>query len=132
MDQEQETTEVVSTTDQQGDTEVRRETVSRESIVSPQTMLARVVWFTIGLITVFIAVRIILLLLAANQGNGFVDFVYGVGAFFAAPFFGIFSYEPVYGSSVFEVSSLVAIIVYLLVGWGMVKLVTLGSSRQEA
>lgn len=68
-------------------------------------------------------------MLGANQANAFVDFVYSVSALFVAPFFGMFAYTPVYGASVFEVSSLVAILVYTLLCWGLVALVTIGSSK---
>ena len=85
----------------------------------------RVVWFIAGVIIVLLAMRIALLLLAANQGNPFVDFVYNLSYPFAWPFFGIFGYTPSYGSSVFEVSSLVAIAVYALIAWGIGKLLTL-------
>lgn len=130
MDQEQQTTEIRNTQEQRGDTTVQRQTVQRETTTSPQILLARIIWFIFGAISIIIALRVALLLLAANQGSGFVDFIYGLGAFFAAPFFGIFSYTPVYGSSVFEISSVIAILIYLLLGWGLAKLVTLGSSRR--
>ncbi|RZJ87310.1 MAG: YggT family protein, partial [Chryseobacterium sp.] len=80
---------------------------------------------------VLLVLRIVLLLLAANQGNGFVDFVYAVSGFFAMPFYGIFNYTPAYGSSVLELSSIVAIFIYALVGWGLVKLLTIGSRTRD-
>lgn len=98
---------------------------------SPANIAARTIYFIFGVIVAFIALRIILLLLAANQGNAFVDFVYSVSGIFVAPFFGIFRYTPVYGESVFEVSSLVAIVVYALIAWALASLVTLGSRRSE-
>ena len=131
MDQEQQTTEVRDTTERQGNTNVKRQTVQSESTVSTQTILARVIRYFFGAISIFIGLRIVLLLLAANQGNPFVDFVYGVGGFFAAPFYGLFNYTPAYGSSVFEISSIVAILVYVLLAWGLVKLLTIGSNNQE-
>lgn len=130
MDQEQQTTEVRNTNQTHGDTTVQRQTVQRETTISSQIILARIIWFIVEVISVVIALRVVLLLLAANQGSAFVDFVYGLGAFFAAPFFGIFSYTPVYGSSVFEISSVIAILIYLLIGWGLAKLVTLGTHRR--
>lgn len=95
--------------------------------MSPAIVAARAIYFIFGVIEAFIVVRMILLLLAANQANAFVDFVYTVSGIFVAPFFGIFGYTPTYGASVFEISSLVAIVVYALVCWGLVSLVTLGS-----
>lgn len=97
--------------------------------VGPAIFAARAIYFVFGIVIGFIAIRMALLLLAANQSNGFVDFVYSVSALFVAPFFGMFAYTPVYGASVFEVSSLVAILVYVLLCWGFVALVTMGSHK---
>lgn len=95
--------------------------------VSPAVVAARAIYFIFGVIEAFIVLRMVLLLLAANQSNAFVDFIYSISSIFVAPFFGIFGYTPTYGASVFEISSLVAIIVYALVCWGLVTLVTIGS-----
>ena len=77
----------------------------------------QIVWFIIGLIIAVIALRFVLLALGANQGNGFVNFIYGLGGIFVAPFKGIFGSEPTYGQSYFETAGLIAMAVYLLVGW---------------
>lgn len=114
---------VVTEADTTDDGVVRRERVSASA--GGGTLVSRVVWFIAGFIIVVLALRIMLLLLAANQGNPFVDFVYAVSYPFAWPFFGIFSYTPSYGVVVFEISSLVAIAIYALVAWGISKLLTL-------
>ena len=77
----------------------------------------QIVWFIIGLIIAVIALRFVLLALGANQGNGFVNFIYGLGGIFVLPFQGIFGSEPTYGRSYFETASLIAMAVYLLLGW---------------
>lgn len=94
--------------------------------------LQRLVYFIFGVIITLLALRIFLLLLSANPSNGFVDFVYQLSSVFAAPFYGILSYEPQYGSFIFEISSVVAILVYALVGWGIARLLTLGTDHPEA
>ena len=114
-----------------GNVSAERQTIRRSSSASGVVVAQRVVWFFVGLIVVFLALRVLLLLLAANQGSLFVDFVYAVGGMFAAPFYGIFSYTPAYGQSVLEISSLVAIVVYILVGWGITKLLTLTRPQEE-
>ena len=91
----------------------------------------RIVWFIVGFIIVLLALRMALMLLAANEGSAFVDFVYSLSGVFAMPFYGIFSYTPAYGSSFFEISSLVAIVVYALVGWGIAKALTITSAQPE-
>ncbi|MEO8511633.1 MAG: YggT family protein, partial [Chloroflexota bacterium] len=58
----------------------------------PLYYVRRIVILLFGILTVLIALRIILLLLGANAGNGLVDFVYGATEPFVAPFRGIFSF----------------------------------------
>ena len=118
MDEDQ---EQVRTSNQQ----LRRST-------SGQVVIARLIYYIGGVISTFLIARIVLLLLAANQGSPFVDFVYTVGGFFAWPFYGIFSYQPHYGQSVLEMSSIVALVVYAVITFGLVKLVTLSSSHRDA
>jgi hypothetical protein len=91
----------------------------------------RIVYYLAGVIIALLGLRIALLLLAANQGSGFVDFVYALSGFFAMPFYGMFNYQPSYGQSIFEISSVVAIIVYGLAGLGIAKLFTLTKSDEK-
>lgn len=128
-DQEKQTTEVRETNERQGNTDVSRQTVQSESTVSSSVMLKRVVWYIAGVIIALLAIRVVLLLLGANRDSGFVDFVYALSGVFAAPFYGIFNYQPVYGQATLELSSLVAMAVYALVAWGIAKLTTLTKSN---
>ena len=129
MDEEQKVTEVRKTNQTVGNENVQRESVSTAQTATGAVLAKRVIWFIAGFIIVLLALRVALLLLGANEGNGFVDFVYALSYPFAAPFFGIFSYQPAYGVSTLEVSSLVAIAIYALVAWGIGKLLTLGKTR---
>lgn len=130
-DSELQTTEVRETNAVNGATNVHRQTVATTRQVGVGTLIARVIYYIAGVIIALLALRIILLLLAANQGSPFVDFIYGLSGFFAWPFYGIFSYQPTYGRSTLEVSSVVAIIVYALAAAGLARLFTLPSNRAE-
>jgi uncharacterized protein YggT (Ycf19 family) len=81
----------------------------------------QVVWYILGLIEVLLAFRFFLRLVGANPGSGFVDLIYTISAPFAVPFRGI---VPVSQgeSAVVEWSTLIAMLVYLVVAWGIVKL----------
>lgn len=129
-DQIEETREVRTTDAQVGDESVQKQTVSRTTSVPGAVVAQRIVWYIAGLIVALLLIRVVLQLLGANQGNGFVDFIYAFSGIFAAPFFGIFSYEPAYGKSVLELSTLVAMVVYGLIGWGVAKLFALGSNQE--
>lgn len=128
MDEQQKTTEVRETNVQEGATNVQRQTVRTVEAADGRVVAQRVVWYIAGFILVLLALRIVLFMLGANQGTGFVDFIYAVSGVFAAPFAGIFP-APTYGQFFFDTASLVAMVVYALVAWGIAKLFTLNSAR---
>lgn len=130
MQEDQQTTEVRETNSQVGDTNVQRQTVKKVTATSGVVVAQRVIWFFAGFIIVMLGLRVLLLALAANQGNFFVDFVYALGGFFSAPFAGIFG-SPRYGEFFFDTASVVAIVVYALLAWGLAKLITLTRPQEE-
>lgn len=89
------------------------------------TVAGRVIWYIGGVVSILLAFRFVLALLGANPGNTFAHFIYSVTTPLVSPFFGLFGYTPSYGVSRLEVFTLVAIAVYALVAWGLVKLVTI-------
>ncbi len=84
----------------------------------------QVVWFLAGLIDVILAIRFVMKLLAANPASGFVSFMYNLSEPLIAPFRGIFG-TPAAGGSVLEPASLVAMVIYSLIAWGVVVLIRL-------
>ena len=132
MQEDKQTTEVRETNKRVGDTNLQRETVSTRTSTPGAVIFRRVIWYIVGVIIALLALRLVLLLLGANSTAGFVSFVYSLSGIFAVPFFGIFNYQPSYGQSTFEISTVVAIIVYALLGWGIAKLATLGRVQDEA
>lgn len=130
-ERDQQTTEVRNTNERQGNTTIHRQSVTTASKLDAGVIAKRIVYYLLGVIVALLVLRIVLLLLAANQGSGFVDFVYALSGFFAMPFYGIFNYQPAYGQSVFEISSVVAIVVYALVAVGIAKLFTLTKKNED-
>src|SRR5688500_15183667 len=87
----------------------------------------RVVSLLFGILAVLIALRIVLLLLVANEGNAIVDFVYGVTEPFVAPFRGIFSFETVSaGDATLDLGAIVALIGWLLIYLLIMAILRLG------
>jgi hypothetical protein len=84
--------------------------------------IARVVYFVLGVLEVIMGLRFIFRLLGANQGSPFAMFLYGLSHVFVAPFNGIFNDQAIGNTSVFEVSTLIAMLVYALIAWGLVEL----------
>jgi len=61
-------------------------------------------------------------LIAVNEANSFATLLYSVTGFFLAPFASL-AKAPAAGGSVLEVSSIIAMIVYLLIGWALERIV---------
>jgi uncharacterized protein YggT (Ycf19 family) len=83
---------------------------------------AAVVGFIVGVVDVFIAARFLGKLFGASAESAFVNFIYQVSAPMVAPFTGIFG-DTGSKTNTFETASLVAIVVYAVVGWGLVVLI---------
>lgn len=83
--------------------------------------ITRVIYFLLGVLEVIMALRFIFKLLGANAGNGFVSFLYNLSYVFVAPFNSMFT-NPSVGRIVFEITTLIAMLIYALVAWGLVWL----------
>lgn len=84
--------------------------------------VTQVVWLFVGVIEALIGLRVFLKLIGANPANDFGGFVYNFAGVFLAPFFGLTG-SPSAGSMVLEVPSLIAMLVYALLGWAIVRFV---------
>ena len=84
-------------------------------------MLRRIVVLIFGIIQVFIALRIVLLLLNAREGNDLVSFILNVSQVFVAPFVGIFNSDALHaGGTVLDIAAIAA-----LVGWTILEAIVL-------
>ena len=83
---------------------------------SGATTAARIVTFAFGILQVLLILRIVLLLLVANPGNGLVDAIFAITQPFVEPFIGMFSLDKVTsGQSVLDVAAIVALIAWTLI-----------------
>ncbi|MDQ7814182.1 MAG: YggT family protein [Patescibacteria group bacterium] len=87
----------------------------------------QIVWYVVGFIEALLAFRFVLKLLAANAGAGFTSFIYTVTRPLAYPFMTVFGSSRVEGS-IFEWTTILAMFVYALIGWGIVKLLLMGKT----
>lgn len=85
----------------------------------------RIIWFVAGVILVLLGLRFVFALLGANPNNGLANFVYGTTHPLVSPFFGLFSYNYSLGVARFEIYTLVAMLIYALIAWGLARLVTI-------
>lgn len=87
----------------------------------------QIVWYLLGIIEVLLGFRFILKLFGADPAAAFTAFIYGITYVFAAPFTSVFQITQVAGS-VFEWTTLLAMLVYSLVALGIVKLLLIGKT----
>ena len=111
-----------------GEQVVRSEHVSVPSDAAQRAAIVarakQVIYFIFGVIEALLALRFVLLALGAGEASPFVRLIYGLSRPFVLPFQGIFG-EPTLGASVIEWSSLVGIVVYALVAYGLARLIEL-------
>ena len=118
----------VNYVDPQGNRVERRQEVyvdRNQNRANTRYWVSRVIYFLLAVLVVIIGLRFLFLLLGANQTNAFISFLYSLSFVFVAPFKGIFNDPSIgrTGVSVFEVSSIIAALVYALIAWGIVSLV---------
>ncbi len=88
-------------------------------------MIERLIVWIFGLVQLLIILRIVLLLLAAREGNPIVSFVYDITDLLVAPFRGILGINQIAaGKTDLDVAAIVAII-----GWTILELVIIGLIR---
>lgn len=86
----------------------------------------RIVYYVLGVLEVLLAFRLVFKLLGANPWSGFVAFVYSVSGVFLAPFINIFRPGVTRGNmtqAVLEPATVIGMIVYAILAWGIVKLI---------
>lgn len=84
-----------------------------------------VLYYILGALEVLLAFRLVLKLTGASLASGFVSFIYTISSIFILPFEGIFRRGVAQGietTAVFEPSTVVAMIVYAILVWGLVAL----------
>jgi len=93
---------------------------------------ARIIYLVGGTVVALLALRFLLALFGADMTTGFANFIYTVTYPLAAPFFGLFKYDPVIDKSRFELGTLAAMVVYALVTELIARLATVANHHDEA
>lgn len=91
-----------------------------------------IIYYILGVIETLLGLRFLFMLLGANPRSGFTSFLYAITGIFIAPFSGIFNPVSTTGlatRSVFDPATLIAMAIYALVGWGIVKLLWIKVSK---
>ena len=124
----------VSTSVPAGTTAHQTETFTNDpyAVRREQTIkIQKGIYLLFGILEGLLGIRFVLGLLGANPAAGFAQFIYSITQPFLAPFIGLFGTARS-GGSVFDVSILVAIVIYALIAWVLVKIVGLlmGDTRR--
>ena len=75
-----------------------------------------VIWLLLVMLLGLLAIRVGLKLIGANPDNPFTALIYGLSGLFVFPFAGIVG-TPSTGGMELEISSIIAMVVYALLGW---------------
>jgi uncharacterized membrane protein len=113
---------------------VATEQVVRDVAAERRLMLFQVnqvIWTVLGILEVLLALRFVLKLIGANPASGFATFMYGVTGVFTGPFSSLVS-NWVSGDTVLEVTTLIAMAIYALIFWGVVRIIPLFTERASA
>jgi hypothetical protein len=105
--------------------EVTTSPVVRSDVEQRRYDLARLTQFIYLLTTileVFLAIRFVLKLIAANPSAGFAQFIYGMTDVFLVAFTGLTA-TPSAAGAVLEIPTIIAMIVYAFLAWGIVRII---------
>jgi hypothetical protein len=109
-------------------------TTETKRIATSSQTVEYLIYFFFGALEILLAFRLVLKLMGASMASGFVGLIYGLTGIFILPFEGIFRRGTAQGietTSVLEPSTLVAIVVYAILAWGIVVLVRIFSGEKQ-
>lgn len=93
--------------------------------------LTRILLTILGVLEILLGLRFVLHLIAANAASGFAQFIYGVSGLFVAPFTGLVG-TPTSGGTTLEVTTLIAMVVYALLFWIIMRIIPVFVDRPSA
>lgn len=93
--------------------------------VKPLYHGTQIVWYVFSVVEALLLLRFFLKLISANPGAGFTSLIYSVTYPLIAPFQFVVG-SPSIAGSIFEWTTLLALFVYWLLAWGIVRLLAMG------
>ncbi len=91
----------------------------------------RTVWTILTVMEVFMGLRFFLKWIAANPSSGFAAFLYWLTDLILWPFAGLVG-NPVNGDSIFELTTLLAMLIYAVLFWVALRVIQLTAYRASA
>ena len=107
-----------------GDAEHRERIVTNTAAERTNAVYTTIqlIWLFFGILQGLIALRIVLRLIAANPASPFASLIYGITDLFLWPFFGLTG-TPGFNGIVLEIPAIIAMLVYALLAWALVKII---------
>jgi hypothetical protein len=96
--------------------------------------IRKIIYYILGILEILFAFRLVFKILGANPGSTFVGLIYSITNLFLTPFTGIFRGAVTKGietQSVLEPPLIIAMIVYAILAWGIVKLIEIGNKNKN-
>ena len=91
--------------------------------------IIHIVYFLFGILELLLACRVFLHLFGANPDNGFANFVYTLSWPFVALFANLLRNPALSTTSVLEITTIIAMIIYGILAWLITRLIWLVLSR---
>jgi len=112
---------------QQSGVEMRQVVTENVNARKRQTLqrVSALVGFFFSVLEGLIGLRILFKLMDVNPNNAFASAVYNFTGLFVAPFNSLMGNPAAAGGRVLEITSIIAIIVYALVAWAVIRLLWL-------
>ena len=93
--------------------------------------VTRLIWTVLAVVEILLGLRFLLRLIGGSAASGFGAFIYGITGLFVAPFTGLLPFWTS-GNSILELTTLVAMAIYALVFWGVVRVLSMVMERSGA
>ena len=93
------------------------------------------IYYILGVLEVLFSIRLVFKLLGANPSNPFVSFTYSLTQVFLVPFAGIFRTAAAKGvetQAILEPATIIGMIVYALIAWGIIKFIEINKKSKDA
>lgn len=91
----------------------------------------RIVYTILGILEILLGIRFVLHLIAANPNSGFADFIYRITGVFVEPFNDLIG-TPASGGTTLELTTLIAMAIYALFFWVLVRVIKIAVDRPSA
>lgn len=107
----------------------KRRSISTANQNSSVARIVHIIYYLFGALELVLLLRVILHLVGVNSDNSFAAFIYGLSYPFVTVFASLLQNPALGGSSVLEITTMIAMLVWAIVAWLIGRLVWLLLSR---